>query len=85
MGEKTIIYKDLYMSIDSAKDQLTQSGIVYSDLKLQTDKDIQIELYDSSGKLIQTILNSSQEFSVQNVSFIKLVGSGFVELNLTYS
>ena len=83
-GVKTIIYKDLYININSAKDQLTKSGINYNDLKLKTLENIQIELYNSSGILIQTVFNTKQEFSVKNVSFIKLVGSGVAQINLTY-
>ena len=83
-GNQTIIYKDLYLNINSAKDQLTKLNISTSNLKLKTDKDIEIKLYNSVGTLIKTITNSSEEFSLTDVAFIRLVGNGVVSLYLTY-
>ena len=83
-GLISLIYKDLYINIDSAKHQLTTSNIAFTDLTLKTETDITIELYDSTGKLIRTVTDTNTAFSVTDVSFIKLVGSGFASLNLTY-
>lgn len=83
-GKQAFIYKDLYINIESAKDQLTKSGIAYSDIKMRTQKNITIELYNALGELIDRKTNTSTEFSVNGVSFVKLVGSGVETIDITY-
>jgi len=83
-GNISFIYKDLYINIDSARDQLNKMDIDYQNFYLQASKDVEIELYNANGTLINTITNSSTKFSLENVSFIKLVGTNNVSLTLSY-
>ena len=83
-GNQSFIYRDLYVNIDSARDQLMQSGIDFNELKLKTSKNVKIELYSALGELIRTVTNTATEFSLSEVSFIKFVGFGGITTYLTY-
>lgn len=84
-GYNIICYKDLYINIASAKDQLAKMGIQYNDLTLSINKNITIELYDKTGNLINTIYSTISPISLNEVSFIKLVGTDIIGFDLQYS
>lgn len=83
-GNQSFFYKDLYVNIDCARDQLTKSKIEFSELSLKTSKNVTIELYNSSGTLIRTVTNTTTAFSLSGVSFIKFVGIDYCSVSLTY-
>jgi hypothetical protein len=83
-GYMILMYKDLYVNIESAREQLYRNGKTYSEIYLETDKNIKVELYNSSGQLVKTVTNTTQKFSLSGVSFIKLVGTNVVNLNFSY-
>lgn len=84
-GSLGITYKDLYIGVDSARHQLSSRGIEYEDITLKTKyKDATIELYAANGLLLKTITNSTEEFSLSGVSFIKLVGAGANHICFNY-
>ena len=82
-GYKSITYRDLYLNIDSARDQLTRCGKEFTELQLKSLSAVTVELYNSDGQLITTKQTTSQ-FSLAGVSFIKLVGVNSTSLYLTY-
>ncbi|MBQ3047820.1 MAG: hypothetical protein IJD48_02270, partial [Clostridia bacterium] len=84
-GYISITYKDLYINIDSARNQLQKAGIQYSNLYLKTSKGITIELYNSNGNLIQSVSGNTNNFSLYGVSYIKLTGTDSTILSLTYA
>ena len=70
-------YKDLYVAIDEARYYLeTYKGKDVSNLKLVLEKNVKVELYDSNHNLLQASMG--KEFSLVNVSYIKLVGEGML-------
>jgi len=83
-GSKSLVYKDLYLNIDSARDQLEKKNITYSHLEMKTSNNITINLYDKNGNLIRIVTKTITNFSLSGVSFIKLVGSGTTRLMLSY-
>ena len=83
-GDQGIYYNNLYVNIDSARDQLTKSKIEFSELSLRTSKNVTIELYDASGKKIKTVTNTTTAFSLAGVSFVKFVGIDYCSTYLTY-
>ena len=84
-GSVSMTYKDLYINIESARDQLQKSNIQYNALHLRSTSGVSIQLYDASGSLIQTISGNTNNFSLEGVSFIKLTGTNATTLYLTYA
>ena len=84
-GSVSMTYKDLYINIESARDQLQKSNIQYNALYLRSTSGVSIQLYDASGSLIQTISGNTNNFSLEGVSFIKLTGTNATTLYLTYA
>lgn len=83
-GSMTLSYSNLYLNIDSARDQLRNLGITFSDLSLKTNKHVLLELYNANGQVVKTISNTTQTFSLAGVSFIKFIDSGIVNLQFGY-
>ena len=83
-GNFNVVYKDLYINIDSARNQLALLDLPYNNLKLKTNKHIQIECYNSLGNIAQVVSNTTTQFSLDGVSYIKLVGMGLVQLDFSY-
>lgn len=83
-GYMFFLYKDLYLSIDSAREQLYRNGKIFTEISLKTNKNIKLELYKADGQLLKVVTNTSQEFSLKDVSFIKFVGTGIVNLCFNY-
>lgn len=83
-GKLNIIYKDLYINLESARAMLNSQNIQYAELRLKPNSKIFIEFYDSYNRLVKTINNSTTEVSLGGVSYIKLVGSGYAELDFIY-
>ena len=77
-GDREFVYKDTYLNIDSAREQLTGLNIPFTEITLRTSKNVELELYSADGTLLNTIQNPSVEFELEGVSFIKFVGYGNV-------
>lgn len=84
-GNQGFYYKNLYVNIDSAREQLTDSGIAFTELTLKTNTNVTIELYNAAGTKIRTVTNSATAFSLEGVSFVKFVGVNACSNYLTYS
>ena len=84
-GRKSLRYKDLYINIETIRNQLNMKNIEFTSLTLSTDKNVEIELYDAQGNKLRTVTSTTSAFSLDGVSFIKLVGAGEVVMNLLYS
>ena len=81
---RSFMYKDLYVNIDSARDQLEKLNVKNVSLSLRASRDVAIELYTADGTLIRTVTNSRTQFSLEGVSFIKLVGTNYATFTLSY-
>lgn len=73
-------YDNLYVVIDEARNYLNNyKGIDTSNLRLKLSKRIKVKLYDSNDNLIRS--EKGQVFSLEGVSYIKLVGKGTLGKN----
>ena len=83
-GNQGFYYKNLYVNIDCAREQLNASGIAFTELSLRTSRAVTIELYDANGNKLGTVTNTTTAFSLSGVSFVKYVGVNYCSSYLTY-
>ena len=88
---RSILYKDLYINLESLNLQMNNYGIQLSDIKMSIKHGaragidgLKVELYNAKGKLITEVSDTSEPFSVDGVSFVKLVGTGYANIDLIY-
>lgn len=80
-----IVFKDLYINLESLNHQLQSFDMEITNKKLTIEEGVRVELYSADGELLRVVEDSSTAFSVDNVSFIKLVGSGVATIDMTYN
>ena len=83
-GRFYVIYKDLYVNLESARAMLNSQHIQYSDIALKVNSNTIIEFYDVNNNIIKTINSTPSPVSLGGVSYIKLVGSGYAKLEFIY-
>lgn len=86
-GHVCFNYKDFYLNLETAKNQLRTFGYDFTNFSMKSEKPITIELYAANGDLIQTIttVEKNEVVDLTSVSFIKFVGAGAAMLNFIYS
>ena len=81
-----VLYKDLYIDLSAGMHYMVayKGKDISSGLELYLSAGNIVELYDAQGKLLRTETSQGNAISLENVSFIKLVGEGlFYKLSIT--
>ncbi len=71
-------YRDLYINLETAKTYLSEyKGCDISNIKLTASQEVSVNLYRADGSYTSILL--TEPVSLEGISYIKLVGEGFLE------